>query len=155
MCGKRIQQEVKNLNTERAVAPHQGVVTGKPCENWGSYFDKISDHWQPCTAFKSYEEPMNPQEIFCPNMECPARGQKGKGNLQVHSQKDGRVQGVKDTIEHLIQMTQGTGVINTALTERRKAAFRQRISSLTQHQVLPKQRGKPASAMLQLTQQWV
>lgn len=33
---------------------------------------------------------MNPREIFCPNMGCPARGQIGKGNLHVHSQKDKR-----------------------------------------------------------------
>jgi transposase-like protein len=33
---------------------------------------------------------MNPQEIFCPNMDCPARGQTGKGNIHVHSQKDER-----------------------------------------------------------------
>lgn len=33
---------------------------------------------------------MNPQEIFCPNMMCPARGQTGKGNIHVHSQKDKR-----------------------------------------------------------------
>lgn len=33
---------------------------------------------------------MNPQELFCPNMDCPARGQTGKGNIQVHSQKDKR-----------------------------------------------------------------
>ena len=33
---------------------------------------------------------MNPQEIFCPNMSCPARGQTGKGNIHVHSQKDKR-----------------------------------------------------------------
>jgi transposase-like protein len=33
---------------------------------------------------------MNPHEIFCPNMECPARGQIGKGNIHVHSQKDKR-----------------------------------------------------------------
>jgi transposase-like protein len=33
---------------------------------------------------------MNPQELFCPNMDCPARGQKGKGNIHVHSQKDKR-----------------------------------------------------------------
>jgi transposase-like protein len=39
---------------------------------------------------KSSEEPMNPQELFCPNMDCPARGQTGKGNIQVHSQKDKR-----------------------------------------------------------------
>jgi hypothetical protein len=28
---------------------------------------------------------MNPQDLFCPNMDCLARGQKGKGNLQIHS----------------------------------------------------------------------
>jgi len=33
---------------------------------------------------------MNPQEQFCPNMDCPARGQKGKGNIHVHSQKEKR-----------------------------------------------------------------
>ena len=33
---------------------------------------------------------MNQQELFCPNMDCPARGQTGKGNLQVHSQQDQR-----------------------------------------------------------------
>ena len=33
---------------------------------------------------------MNPQTIFCPNMDCPARGQTGKGNIHVHSQKDER-----------------------------------------------------------------
>jgi transposase-like protein len=33
---------------------------------------------------------MNPQKIFCPNMECPARGQTGKGNIHVHSQKEAR-----------------------------------------------------------------
>jgi len=33
---------------------------------------------------------MNPQELFCPNMECVARGQTGKGDIGVHSQKDQR-----------------------------------------------------------------
>ena len=33
---------------------------------------------------------MNPREIFCPNMDCPARGQTGKGNIHVHSRKDER-----------------------------------------------------------------
>ncbi|MEO8358294.1 MAG: hypothetical protein ABI621_20500, partial [Chloroflexota bacterium] len=33
---------------------------------------------------------MNPQELFCPNMDCPARGQTGKGNIHPHSQKDKR-----------------------------------------------------------------
>jgi len=33
---------------------------------------------------------MNPQDIFCPNIECPARGQTGKGNIHVHSQKEQR-----------------------------------------------------------------
>ena len=33
---------------------------------------------------------MNPQELFCPNIACPARGQVGKGNIHIHSQKDKR-----------------------------------------------------------------
>lgn len=33
---------------------------------------------------------MNPQKVFCPNMECYARGQTGKGNIYVHSRKDER-----------------------------------------------------------------
>ena len=33
---------------------------------------------------------MNPQDVFCPNDECPARGQIGKGNIGVHSRKEKR-----------------------------------------------------------------
>jgi transposase-like protein len=33
---------------------------------------------------------MDPQQIFCPNLACPARGQIGEGNIHVHSQKDRR-----------------------------------------------------------------
>lgn len=33
---------------------------------------------------------MNPQEQFCPNMECRARGKVGKGNIVAHSQKEKR-----------------------------------------------------------------
>ena len=33
---------------------------------------------------------MNPQDIFCPNIDCYARGQTGKGNIGVHSQVEGR-----------------------------------------------------------------
>lgn len=33
---------------------------------------------------------MNPQAVFCPNIECPARGQEGKGNISVHSHKEKR-----------------------------------------------------------------
>jgi len=33
---------------------------------------------------------MNPQELFCPMMACPARGQVGKGNIHVHSLEDKR-----------------------------------------------------------------
>jgi transposase-like protein len=28
---------------------------------------------------------MNPHGVFCPNLDCPARGQRGKGNIGVHS----------------------------------------------------------------------
>ena len=33
---------------------------------------------------------MNPQEVWCPNLTCPARGQLGQGNIGVHSQKEQR-----------------------------------------------------------------
>lgn len=33
---------------------------------------------------------MNPQQLFCLNIDCPARGQTGKGNIRVHSQKEKR-----------------------------------------------------------------
>lgn len=33
---------------------------------------------------------MDPQRIFCDNLDCPARGQAAKGNISVHSQKEQR-----------------------------------------------------------------
>jgi transposase-like protein len=33
---------------------------------------------------------MNPQKLFCPNLDCPARGQIGKGNIHPHSLKEKR-----------------------------------------------------------------
>jgi transposase-like protein len=33
---------------------------------------------------------MDPQRVFCPNPECPARGQIGRGSIQIHSQKERR-----------------------------------------------------------------
>jgi transposase-like protein len=33
---------------------------------------------------------MDPQSVFCPNSACPARGQVGRGNLQIHSPKERR-----------------------------------------------------------------
>ena len=33
---------------------------------------------------------MHPQEQFCQNNDCPARGRVGKGNITVHSKKDQR-----------------------------------------------------------------
>jgi len=32
----------------------------------------------------------NPAELFCPNLECPARGQVGQENISVHSQQEER-----------------------------------------------------------------
>ncbi len=49
---------------------------------------------------------MNPQEIFCPNMECPARGQTGKGNIHVHSQKDKRF--ICDVCQETFTTSKGT-----------------------------------------------
>jgi transposase-like protein/IS1 family transposase len=33
---------------------------------------------------------MNPQDVFCPNLDCPARGQRQQGNIGIHSQKERR-----------------------------------------------------------------
>src|SRR5438034_2865991 len=33
---------------------------------------------------------MDPTTTFCPNMACPTRGQRGQGNISIHSQKDRR-----------------------------------------------------------------
>jgi transposase-like protein len=33
---------------------------------------------------------MNPQAVFCPNLDCSARGQVGVGNIKVHSQQEKR-----------------------------------------------------------------
>lgn len=33
---------------------------------------------------------MNPEQQFCPNIDCPARGQTGEGNITIHSQKEKR-----------------------------------------------------------------
>jgi len=49
---------------------------------------------------------MNPHDIFCPNIECPARGQTGKGNIGVHSQKDKRC--ICDVCQQTFTVTKGT-----------------------------------------------
>ena len=33
---------------------------------------------------------MDPTTTFCPNRNCPARGQTGRGNIGIHSQKEQR-----------------------------------------------------------------
>jgi transposase-like protein len=33
---------------------------------------------------------MDPTTTFCPNRACPARGQRGQGNIGIHSRKDNR-----------------------------------------------------------------
>ncbi len=33
---------------------------------------------------------MDPQTVFCPNSDCPARGQVGKGNIGIHTRKEAR-----------------------------------------------------------------
>lgn len=33
---------------------------------------------------------MNLEHLFCPHIDCPARGQTGEGNLVIHSQQEER-----------------------------------------------------------------
>jgi transposase-like protein len=49
---------------------------------------------------------MNPRELFCPNMDCPARGQVGKGNIHSHSLKDQRC--ICDVCNRTFATTAGT-----------------------------------------------
>jgi transposase-like protein len=35
-------------------------------------------------------EPMNPESVFCPNLSCPAKGQRGRGNITIHSVQEKR-----------------------------------------------------------------
>ena len=49
---------------------------------------------------------MNPHQIFCPNIDCHARGQKGKGNIRVHSQAEKRC--ICDECEQTFTLTKGT-----------------------------------------------
>jgi transposase-like protein len=53
-------------------------------------------------------EPMNPQRVFCPNSACPARGQLGRGNIQIHSQRERRYR---------------CGLCQTTFSERRGTPF--------------------------------
>jgi len=49
---------------------------------------------------------MNPQKLFCPNMDCPARGQVGKGNIHPHSLKEKRC--LCDVCQQTFATTTGT-----------------------------------------------
>ncbi len=49
---------------------------------------------------------MNPKDIFCPNIDCPARGQIGKGNIGIHSQAEKRY--ICDECQQTFTVTKGT-----------------------------------------------
>jgi len=49
---------------------------------------------------------MNPQGLFCPNMDCHARGHIGKGNIRIHSQKEKR--GICDECGQTFSLRKGT-----------------------------------------------
>jgi transposase-like protein len=49
---------------------------------------------------------MNPQELFCPNIDCPARGQIGKGNIGIHHLRKKR--GICHVCQKTFTTTRGT-----------------------------------------------
>jgi transposase-like protein len=51
---------------------------------------------------------MDPTTTFCPNLECPARGQAGEGNIRIHSRKDQRF--VCTTCHKTFSATKGTAL---------------------------------------------
>ncbi|HWQ35503.1 MAG TPA: hypothetical protein VNQ79_21840 [Blastocatellia bacterium] len=52
------------------------------------------------------ESRLNPQAICCPIAACPARGQFGKGNLNIHDQKKKRYR--CNVCGHAFSQTKGT-----------------------------------------------
>src|SRR5262249_46269087 len=42
------------------------------------------------TTKTTEETRMDPTTTFCPHMACPARGQRGQGNIGIHSRQDKR-----------------------------------------------------------------
>src|SRR4029453_4718874 len=67
----------------RMVAPHQTVVGGSCKANGGP--DILLVGMLPRTARRNV---MDPTTTFCPNRNCPARGQTGQGNIGIHSRKE-------------------------------------------------------------------
>jgi transposase-like protein len=49
---------------------------------------------------------MNPQEVFCQNIDCPARGQIGKGNIGIHSRQENRY--ICQMCQQTFSITKGT-----------------------------------------------
>src|SRR5690606_18363817 len=49
---------------------------------------------------------MNPDQLFCPNIDCPARGQPGQGNIHLHSQQEKRCR--CDVCQRTFVVRQGT-----------------------------------------------
>ncbi len=49
---------------------------------------------------------MNPQRVFCSNLECPARGQQGQGNIGVNSEIECRY--ICHVCEATFSATKGT-----------------------------------------------
>lgn len=49
---------------------------------------------------------MNPDQLFCPNIDCPARGQTGQGNIHLHSQQEKRCR--CDVCHRTFAVRQGT-----------------------------------------------
>lgn len=51
------------------------------------WLEKLREFVYDLLVFAHKEKHMNSQDVFCPNMECPARGQVGEGNVIGHGRK--------------------------------------------------------------------
>ena len=49
---------------------------------------------------------MNPQKVFCTNIDCPARGKPDRGNIEIHSRKEKRY--ICTVCEKSFSVTKGT-----------------------------------------------
>ena len=64
---------------------------------------------------------MDPQQLFCHNPDCPARGKVGRGNIGVHSRKQQRY--ICHECKQTFTQSKGT-VFSTALGIRVKLSRR-------------------------------
>ena len=70
-------------------APHP-AVTSDARRRWGRALDTRPDASSFRVTQSGATSRRTPSAVFCPNLACPDKGQQGRGNIGIHSQKERR-----------------------------------------------------------------